>query len=349
MAEASGNSLHSEYIRDVSGDKLKKAEEARDAAVQILTDALEKGLYGDPVSFHYTCSKPIDSYKFFCIPTQAFLRDLLHTMQKVDFKEDQNPDPEESETVAYVYTNAFTVYLCEKFWGAPDHLCFDSKPGTLIHEVSHLLGTDDVVYERMEVELYEDHGTLMGRSQSILGEDEKLHYREDVTQINANSLEYEFEMVLNHKGGYMEGRYTCCGETKEHSVCKSQTTGHEVEMVCNHKEDYREGRYTCCGKTEKNSFCSRKSPGREVEMVRKHEGDYVEGWYPCCGQTKEHPLCRNQSTGHYDLHKRFPYRKAEMERRLCGHNSSQRSGEAPPAGVLKYAKIKNHACRVTYA
>ncbi|KAG5839051.1 hypothetical protein ANANG_G00200830, partial [Anguilla anguilla] len=254
MAEASGNPLQSGYIRDVSGDKLKKAEEARDAAVQILTDALEKGLYGDPVSFHYTCSKPIDSYKFFCIPTQAFLRDLLHTMQKVDFKEDQNPG--KKYIVAYVYTNAFTVYLCEKFWGAPDHLCFDSKPGTLIHEVSHLLGTEDFMYVPMEVELYEDHGTLMGRSQSIWCEDDERHYREDVTQINANSLEYEFEMVLNHKGGYMEGRYTCCGETKEHSVCKSQSTGHEVEMVFNHKGHYMSSRYACCGETEKDSFCS---------------------------------------------------------------------------------------------
>ncbi|XP_064169880.1 uncharacterized protein LOC135242655 [Anguilla rostrata] len=243
MAEASGNSLHSEYIRDVSGDKLKKVEEARDAAVQILTDALEKGLYGDPVSFHYSCSKPIDSYKFFCIPTQAFLRDVLHRIQKVDFKEDE--DPEESGTFAYVDpdNDAFTVYLCKKFWGAPDHLCFDSKPGTLIHEVSHLLGTKDLMYVPMEVELYEDHGTLMGRSQSIWCEDKKRHYREDVTQINANSLEYEFEMVLNHKGDYMNGRYTCCGETKKHSVCKGQSTGHEVEMVST--QGLTEHRYAC--------------------------------------------------------------------------------------------------------
>lgn len=202
-----------------------KAEEARDAAMQIVRDALEKGMYGFPVSFHYVCSQPVDSYKFCCIPTEAFLRDLLKTLQKVGFKEDKDPD--EEDTYAYVYPGRDnTVYLCNQFWKAPDHLSQDSKPGTLIHEVSHLLGTEDVLYELMEVELYEEHGTLLGKSQRVEGLDKKVHYREEVAQINANSLEHEFETVVNHQGEYRGGKYTCCGETKEQSVCKSRSTGH---------------------------------------------------------------------------------------------------------------------------
>ncbi|KAJ8390948.1 hypothetical protein AAFF_G00098680 [Aldrovandia affinis] len=231
MAEDSGQpqemQLNSGYIRDLSGQKQTQAEEAKQAAVEILKDALEKGMYGFPVSFHYTCSEPVDPYKFCCIPTQTFLRDLLETMQKVVFKEDE--DPEESYTFAYVCPredSSPTVYLCKAFWDAPDHLCIDSKPGTLIHEVSHLLGTEDVYYELMVVELYENYGTLLGRSCCVQGEDGAWHYREEVAQINANSLEHEFETVLNHNGEYRNGKHSCCGETKKHSVCRWRETAH---------------------------------------------------------------------------------------------------------------------------
>ncbi|XP_061078613.1 uncharacterized protein LOC133111976 [Conger conger] len=262
MAEGSG----SHFIRDLTGEKLMKAEEVRNAAVQILKDALEKGMYGLPVSFHYTCSEPVDSYKFCCIPGEAFLRDLLEKSQNVAFKEDVDPDY--ADVFAYVYPGSDTVYLCELFWEAPDDLCEDSKPGTFIHEVSHLLGTDDVLYDLMEVELYEDHGTLLGRSQRVEGLDGNVHYREEVAQINANSLEHEFETVLNHLEVYRGGKYACCGETKKHSVCRSR------------------------------------------------------------------------STGHYYLYERFHYRATEMEGRLK---------EVSPAGMRRYAKIKNKACRVTCA
>ncbi|KAG9337008.1 hypothetical protein JZ751_029925, partial [Albula glossodonta] len=230
MADDSGQPLHmqrrSGYISDLNGQKARQAEEAKQAAVQIVQDALQKGFYGFPVSFYYTCSDPVDSYKFCCIPTENFLRDLLEKLQRVVFKEDKNP--EESETFAYVCPeeDASTVYLCEEFWDAPDHLCRDSKPGTLIHEVSHLLGTDDVTYELVTVELWEDYGTLLGQSGSVRGEDGEWHSREEVAQINANTLEHEYETVLNHEGVYRDGKYTCCGEAKRHTVCRHRSTGH---------------------------------------------------------------------------------------------------------------------------
>ncbi|KAJ8001502.1 hypothetical protein DPEC_G00170150 [Dallia pectoralis] len=214
----------SSYITELRGEKLQVAVETRQATMEILKDALRKGFYGHPVSFYYSCSEPVDSYKFSCIPTEKILRDLLQKTEEVLFKEDS--DPENSDTFAYVYPNDDVVYLCAEFWRAPNHLCKDSKPGTLIHEASHLLGTDDITYEHLTVELYELYGTLLGKSSYVEGDDGKMHCREELAQVNANSLEYEFETVINHEGRYEDGRYSCCEETLKNSVCRRQSTGH---------------------------------------------------------------------------------------------------------------------------
>ena len=53
---------------------------------------------------------------------------------------------------AYVYPAQVppTVYVCDGFWGAP-MTGVDTKPGTLIHEMSHVLsGTDDWAYGQSE-------------------------------------------------------------------------------------------------------------------------------------------------------------------------------------------------------
>jgi len=44
-----------------------------------------------------------------------------------------------SSVYAYVmvYDSSFTVHLCGAFWSAPSTPAFDSKPGTIIHELSH--------------------------------------------------------------------------------------------------------------------------------------------------------------------------------------------------------------------
>ncbi|XP_034150098.1 uncharacterized protein LOC106023983 isoform X2 [Esox lucius] len=217
-------SQESPYITELSGEKLRAAEQARTATMEILEDALEKRFYGFPVSFYYSCGEPVDSYKFSCIPTEKILRDLLRKTGEVLFREDS--DPENSDTFAYVSPGHDAVYLCNSFWSAPDDLRLDSKPGTIIHEVSHLLGTDDITYELLTVELYENHGTLLGKSSNIEGQDGKMHCREEVAQVNANCLEHEFETVINHEKSYEDGRYSCCGEIKKNSVCRRRETGH---------------------------------------------------------------------------------------------------------------------------
>jgi len=53
---------------------------------------------------------------------------------------------------AYVYPadTTYTVYVCGAFWNAPIGTCnWDSKPGTIIHELSHfnsVAGTSDIAY-----------------------------------------------------------------------------------------------------------------------------------------------------------------------------------------------------------
>lgn len=212
--------------------------------MEIVRDALEKQFYGFPVCFNRTCSEPVDSYKFCCIPTESFLRDVLKKLEEVKFKEDK--DPEKSETFAYVDVGQKdnTVYLCQLFWGALDNLpcvnefnnkCFDSKPGTLIHEVSHFLGTLDFTYDRMTVQFWEYEfgkgfwmGTCLFEEFPTPGEKDKNPKRASmfVVQINANSLEHEYETIINHEMSYQGGMYLCCKETKKNSVCKGRSTLH---------------------------------------------------------------------------------------------------------------------------
>jgi len=57
-----------------------------------------------------------------------------------------------ANTYAYVYPtdSTFTVYVCGAFWTASVNTCvFDSKSGTIIHELSHfnaVAGTSDIAY-----------------------------------------------------------------------------------------------------------------------------------------------------------------------------------------------------------
>ncbi|XP_036431812.1 uncharacterized protein LOC118811595 [Colossoma macropomum] len=214
------------FVVDLDVEKRKIAEEAKKATSEIVQYAIDNQFHGFPVSFGFTCAEPVDPYKFCCIPTKEFLQELLAKLNEVSFKEDT--DPEENKTIAYVIPSEKddVVYLCEQFWSAEDTLCEESKPGTLIHEVSHLLGTVDITYDHLTVELYEQYGTLLGRSQPFKDKDGKVYYREEVAQVNASCLEHEFETVINHEETYTNGRYPCCGETRKNSVCKCRSTGH---------------------------------------------------------------------------------------------------------------------------
>ncbi|XP_066525947.1 uncharacterized protein [Hoplias malabaricus] len=212
-------------IVDLSKDHMLIAEKARSAASDIVKDAINKGCYGFPVSFYYTCSEPVDPYTFCCIPTKDILQDLQAKIDQIHFKEDNHPN--KKDVFAYVKQGDGTniVYLCNMFWSAPDTLCTDSQPGTIIHEVSHLLGTEDITYENItmviDVEGMGDRSCLLGKSKNVEG-----FAKEEMAQVNANSLEYEFETIINHDREYSDGRYQCCGEIRKNTVCESRSTIH---------------------------------------------------------------------------------------------------------------------------
>jgi len=57
-----------------------------------------------------------------------------------------------ANTYAYVFPSdsTFTVYVCGAFWNASPNTCVaDSRPGTIIHELSHftpVAATQDIAY-----------------------------------------------------------------------------------------------------------------------------------------------------------------------------------------------------------
>ena len=86
-----------------------------------------------------------------------------------------------SGTYAYTYPTQVppTVYLCDGFWAAPMD-GFDSRPGTLIHEMSHLLavaGTDDYVYGQSGCQSL----AITTPAQAIMNADSHEYYAEDHT------------------------------------------------------------------------------------------------------------------------------------------------------------------------
>nr|XP_006110231.1 uncharacterized protein LOC102446540 [Pelodiscus sinensis] len=150
------------------------------------------------------------------ILTEKLVRGLISELGAVTFKEDLRKEiggKSREHTYAYVYPTAGdrTVYLCPLFWKAPAHLGEDSQPGTLIHEVSHFLGVRDLTYSKAGI-------TVACRGKLVKSASDPDSLGKALR--NANNIEYEFEITLNHKGGYENGRYLCCGETAENSVCE---------------------------------------------------------------------------------------------------------------------------------
>ncbi|XP_025933892.1 uncharacterized protein LOC112972053 isoform X1 [Apteryx rowi] len=98
---------------------------------------------------------------------------------------------------------------------APRELEKDSQPGTLIHEASHFLGLHDITYTTASFQV--------GTGGAIIWTDSHTPAFESLRKalLNANSIEYEFEIVLKHREPYRGDRYACCGETARNSICEN--------------------------------------------------------------------------------------------------------------------------------
>lgn len=226
------------YLQELSADNMDIAKTAKQAAEEILRDALKKRdrvlCKGALWNFKYlnecekNCDHALPFMKRYATVTYKFTEKLLRVMSKIKFKQSENPDYETD--IAYVIPGdkTYTVHLCPLFWKAPSGLAFDSQPGTLIHEVSHFLGTKDVLYADQDMQVAAFgiiHPSLCGDGEHTM-EDARLMY------LNANSVEYEFEVTINHKEPYSSGSYGCCGETRVNSVCSNSVDESFLKMPC---------------------------------------------------------------------------------------------------------------------
>ncbi|NXK45724.1 PLMP metalloendopeptidase, partial [Chauna torquata] len=145
--------------------------------------------------------------------TKKLLRSLISQLQQAAFLK----NPCKARSYAYVKKNAWdrTIYLCPLFWQAPPELEKDSQPGTLIHEASHFLGLHDITYATASFRA--------GAGGAAIWTDHRMPLFESLRKalLNANSIEYEFEIVLKHRQPYRGGRYACCGETARNSICEN--------------------------------------------------------------------------------------------------------------------------------
>ena len=104
------------------------------------------------------------------------LKEHIGSLTRDDFRYDD-------ATSSYAYTSIFTddVWLGDRFFAAPDTGDFDTKEGTLLHEVTHYflgLGTFDSTYNHEQMKKLPDEGFFKSKSR------------------NANNWEYFYEKLV---------------------------------------------------------------------------------------------------------------------------------------------------------
>ncbi|XP_042335804.1 uncharacterized protein LOC121937027 [Sceloporus undulatus] len=208
-------------IQNLTKRETSIVEAAKQGAIEILQDALKKKdkvlmkepekvvLKGEEKEFFFM--------KRYAILTEDRVKKLLAELKKVRFKKNIHSDHYGDYAYVYPDDETRTIYLCGLFWNAPKYLEKDSQPGTLIHEVSHFLGTHDIAYG------WKAKPVPLGcKGIMVKGNLEKENYKDALCKAfwNADNVEYEFELTLKHKQrNYLGGKYCCCGETARYSVC----------------------------------------------------------------------------------------------------------------------------------
>ena len=89
----------------------------------------------------------------------------------------------DDKTSAYAYTSPLSnnIWLGDEFFNASDTGGFDTKEGTILHEVTHFsktLWTKDITYIKDEMKLLPDNGIFKNK------------------QRNANNWEYFYENLV---------------------------------------------------------------------------------------------------------------------------------------------------------
>ncbi|XP_048809428.1 uncharacterized protein LOC125697001 isoform X1 [Lagopus muta] len=201
---------------ELSEEECSIARRAQRVALEVLEDALRKDrvLMRNLKDVVVLTGEGGEGWvERYAMLTERLLRSLVAQLQQAAFLK----NPRKAGSYAYVKKNAWdrTIYLCPLFWQAPSELQKDSQPGTLIHEASHFLGLHDITYATASFRA--------GGGGTAICTDGHMPLSETLRKalLNANSIEYEFEIVLRHRQPYQGGCYACCGETARSSVCEN--------------------------------------------------------------------------------------------------------------------------------
>eukprot|EP00079_Xenopus_tropicalis_P017522 XP_004917679.1 PREDICTED: uncharacterized protein LOC101732404 [Xenopus tropicalis] len=179
--------------QSLSEEECEMAEEAKEITLRILFDVLEKKdclLVENPEDFiglrRVRMCPLIPVY----LVQDLIVRLLNTSFRKINHMVDKTyhvpPDSEE-----------IIVYLSPQFWQQKEMLACGSRPGTLILELSQILGYNCYLQEPTEE----------GEGNNVPPQ-----------VLTAYSICWAFETWMNHKGSYCR-TYSCCGEEARDSVC----------------------------------------------------------------------------------------------------------------------------------
>ncbi|OCT63334.1 hypothetical protein XELAEV_18044432mg [Xenopus laevis] len=177
----------------LSEEEWNLAEEAKQRTLMILFDALEKKeslLVENPEDF-----VGLERLNMCPLIPLNLVKDLITNLASVTFRKGYN--------VNYVlpYLDKIIIYLSHDFWQQNEMLECGSRPGTLILELSQLLG-----YKRYLKEPADE------------GEQNKVQQQPHKFPLTAFNICWVFETWMRHRGVY-SGSYACCGEESRDSVC----------------------------------------------------------------------------------------------------------------------------------
>ncbi|XP_069591413.1 uncharacterized protein [Ranitomeya imitator] len=171
-------------------DEDRTAVEALIITLNILHDALNKKgwLLAEPGRDY---GQRAEKAPLIC---PQLVEDLIHTLQQIELLKHHTTKSDIG--AVYPIPGAPVVGLCQEFWLRHEDLRPCSRPGSLITAAACILGYDDEIW-------------IMARME------------EDQRPVLRGRLICDaFEFWMRHKGNYVNGSYTCCGETSVYSVCE---------------------------------------------------------------------------------------------------------------------------------
>lgn len=179
-------------LGSMTEDEDRAAVEAQIRTVIILHDALNKQrwLLAEPGRDY---GPEAANVPLIC---PQLVEDLIQTLQQVEIL--KYLDSEDGDGAIYPAPSAAVIGLSTEFWQRHENLRFCSRPGALIMAAACILGYHN----------YDESHLMDGMEEN------------QRRVLRATHISDAFEVWMKHKGNYVNGSYSCCGETSEHSVCE---------------------------------------------------------------------------------------------------------------------------------